>query len=560
MAKYSYQDFERALAESGMTGNFGDADMKLAMRDPDAGMSLLNFKKDYGAAQTDEARALAHMGAENIRSTYGNYSGGADGSKFYMGGLRPSSFDPGAAPTYQNGYAGDIKDLYEQLKDYGEYSYEGGPAPEWESRHDETIQKLLGELINREDFSYDPETDPLYSQYRKQYSREGQRATQDALGAAAAASGGIPSSYAAMAATQAGDYYAAQMTDKIPELYQLALNTYMNDYNMDLTNLGAVQGAEQSDYDKFLNQLNQYNTDRAFDYNAWMDQYNMIQNSLNNAQGLEQSDYTKFLNDRQQWNLDREFGYGQVLDEINAQAAERDAALNKALTAAEFGDFSGLQSMGINTDRNPMDWQREYELAQLAAQFGDFSGLQKLGVDPDAAGLAKFNQTASGKSGGSSGGSYSGSGSYSSGGTDATGQGGQTGALSGDDIQALRGYYGSMELTDAQWSEIMKNNPGITDAMLQAAGFSKKKTGSGKEPNGDYGLDDLDTVSVLQLGIGPINYNTVEKLVEEGKVEAYTDARGKLSVRWANGYNAKNYNKGSGGTGLLGMLPLPGVR
>lgn len=30
------------------------------------------------------------------------------------------------------------------------------------------------------------------------------------------------------------------MTDKIPELYQLAYNKYMNDYNMKLSDLGAV--------------------------------------------------------------------------------------------------------------------------------------------------------------------------------------------------------------------------------------------------------------------------------------------------------------------------------
>ena len=50
---------------------------------------------------------------------------------------------------------------------------------------------MLGQIVNRKDFSYDPENDQLYSQYRKQYTREGQRATQDALGAAANDLGGV---------------------------------------------------------------------------------------------------------------------------------------------------------------------------------------------------------------------------------------------------------------------------------------------------------------------------------------------------------------------------------
>ena len=85
---------------------------------------------------------------------------------------------------------------------------------------------------------------PLYSQYRKAYIREGDRAAEDALGAAAAASGGLPSSYAQTAASQAGNYYAAQLTDKIPELQQLAYQKYLNDYNMLLSDLGVVQGQE----------------------------------------------------------------------------------------------------------------------------------------------------------------------------------------------------------------------------------------------------------------------------------------------------------------------------
>ena len=61
-----------------------------------------------------------------------------------------------------------------------------------------------------------------------------------------------------------------------------------------------------------------------------------------------------------------------------AQTAERNEAMNKALTAAEYGDYSFLQDMGIDTSGNPSDWERQYTLALLAAEYGDFSGLQAL--------------------------------------------------------------------------------------------------------------------------------------------------------------------------------------
>ena len=560
MPTFTYDQFQKAAQDSGLMGEFSPADLSLAQRNPDAGMSLLKYKQDYHAATTDEARALANLGAEGVRSSYGNYTGGDNGGSFYLDPLSPSSFDGGKAPTYQNQYAGDIADLWEQQKNYGSYDY-GEAAPVYNNRYDDTIQDLIQGILNREDFSYDPATDPLYQNYRKQYTREGQRATADTLGQAAAASGGIPSSYATTAAAQAGNYYAAQMTDKIPELYQLAYNQYLNDYNMQLSDLGVVQGAEQSDYDKYLNELNQYNTDRAFDYNAWLDEYNMTKDQLQTAQGLEQLDYTKYLNELQQFNTDREFNYGQLLDEIDSQTMERQEAVDNALRAAEFGDYSFLQDMGIDTSNNPAEFERQYTLALLAAEYGDFSGLEALGITPSAQNLANFSRTASGSTSRSSGG---GSSSGSSGGGSSS-TGGSTGTSAASAAMQRANANQGRVTSEADWNALVA---AYGEDTLRAAGYTYAGSGGGSS-SGDrsssgedsgYSLSDLNTNSVLQLGIGPISYQTVEQLVEQGKVEAYTDSNGNLSVRWMPGYNANNYKSDrstAGGLTLAPFLPAP---
>jgi hypothetical protein len=525
--RYTYDDFQKAMQSSGLGGQFSDADLKLAQQNPDAGMSILKYKQDYKNATTDEARALANLGAESIRSSYGGYTGGQRGENFYLDPLSPKDFQSSAAPTYKNNYADTISGLLDKQLGYGSYSY-GEAQPEYNNRYDATIQDLLGQIVNRKDFSYDPENDQLYSQYRKQYTREGQRATQDALGAAAAASGGIPSSYAVNAAAQAGDYYASQMTDKIPELYKLAYNKYMNDYNMKLSDLGAVQGAEQSDYDKFLNEMQQYNTNRAFDYQAWMDEYNRINNDLQTASGLEQLDYTKYLNNLNQFNTDRSFNYGQLLDEVNNQTARRNEAMNKALTAAELGDNSFLNDMGINTDNNPADYERRYQLAQLAAQYGDYSGLRELGINPDAAALNKFNTTAAGKS--SSGGSRS---SERDGNT--MPQETETTGLSARDIAALKAEYGTNIDADT-WNSILQSNPGITEAMLTQAGFTKSggTTGGGNIS----GVTDYDSAIAYMKAAG------VDGGVCSGLMTKSEWSRRKASLQQygTGGTEVKNYN------------------
>lgn len=374
---YTYAQFEQAAKNAGLYNQFSDADIKLAQRVPDAGMSLLQYKKDYLNATTDEARALANTGAESVRSAYGNYSGGNDGSGYYIKPISPATYTPSAAPTYEN-------------------------------RYDAQIQQQLGNLINRKDFSYSADNDPLYAQYKKAYTREGNRATQEALGAAAAATGGIPSSYAASAASQAGNYYAAQMADKIPELEQVAYDRYLNDYQLAMSDLNAVQSAEQNDYAKYLAKLDQYNADRNFEY-------------------------------------------GQHLDEISDQATERQELIDRAQLAANYGDYSRLNDMGINTDNNPTDWERQYELAQMAASVGDFSRLRAMGIDTSAAEAA-----------------YNATGDETADDTDAyTGE--TSGVLSSSDVAAIKSVYPDGAVTDDGYWNMLKNVYG--ENALTAAGL-----------------------------------------------------------------------------------------
>lgn len=367
MPKYTYDQFRQNAQNSGLLGEFSQADLQMAEKNPDFGMSILKYKQDYHNATTDEARALANQNAENLRSSWGSYTGGADGGSFAMDVMSPGHFQFSDAPTYSGGdYKDDIAKLWNQQQNFGDFEY--GPAPTYNNRYDATIQDLISGILSRPDFSYDPETDPLYSQYKKQYNREGDRAVEDALGAAAAASGGIPSSYASTAAGQAGNYYAAQLTDKIPDLYQLAYQKYLNDYEMKRSDLSMVQGAEQIDYSKYLNDLAQYNTDRAFDYGAWQDRYNQVSNNLSTALSLENMAYNQYLNKLNQYNTDRSFAYGQFLDELSDQANERNQKIQNAVLAGEYGDFSQLNNLGINTDRNLMDWERQQLLASQEAE------------------------------------------------------------------------------------------------------------------------------------------------------------------------------------------------
>lgn len=396
---YTYDDFVNAANQSGLMGQFSQDDLNLAQKYPEFGLSVLSLKKDYNNATTAEQRLLANQAANELRKSYGNYSGGADGGSFRLESKLNRRAD----------------DLLDQLGSFGSFSYD--EAPTYENAFAQQQKDLLDRILNREDFAWSKETDPQWSSYKKSYLREGDRATANALAKASAASGGRTSSYAVNAATQAGDYYATKLNDMIPTLYQQAYERYLDEYNMKLKNLNAVNQQEQLDYAKYLDRLGQFNTDRGFAYQNYADDYDRLRSQLADVQGQDQIDYARYLDEasRQQTaqdsirgqvdailaaggspsaNLVSESGYSSeyvkaLEDAYRKQEAEKAAkksgsggggtmSLTTAKAMAKEGQFTDAV---LNTLRKA-GFTDDY-IAQVYGYTGFGTGRDKLGYDED---------------------------------------------------------------------------------------------------------------------------------------------------------------------------------
>ena len=396
---YTYDDFVKAANQSSLMGQFSQDDLNLAQKYPEFGLSVLSLKKDYNNAATAEQRLLANQAANELRKSYGNYSGGADGGSFRLESKLNRRAD----------------DLLDQIGSFGSFSYD--EAPTYENAFAQQQKDLLDRILNREDFSWSKETDPQWSSYKKSYLREGDRATANALAQASAASGGRPSSYAVNAATQAGDYYATKLNDVIPTLYQQAYERYLDEYNMKLKDLNAVNQQEQLDYAKYLDRLGQFNTDRGFAYQNYADDYDRLRSQLADVQGQDQIDYARYLDEasRQQTaqdsirsqvdailaaggspsaNLVSESGYSSeyvkaLEDAYRKQEAEKAAkksgsggggtmSLTTAKAMAKEGQFTDAV---LNTLRKA-GFTDDY-IAQVYGYTGFGTGRDKLGYDED---------------------------------------------------------------------------------------------------------------------------------------------------------------------------------
>lgn len=396
---YTYDDFVKAANQSGLMGQFSQDDLNLAQKYPEFGLSVLSLKKDYNNATTAEQRLLANQAANELRKSYGNYSGGADGGSFRLESKLNRRSD----------------DLLDQIGSFGSFSYD--EAPTYENTFAQQQKDLLDRILNREDFSWSKETDPQWSSYKKSYLREGDRATANALAQASAASGGRPSSHAVNAATQAGDYYATKLNDVIPTLYQQAYKRYLDEYNMKLKDLNTVNQQEQLDYAKYIDRLGQFNTDRGFAYQNYADDYDRLRSQLADVQGQDQIDYARYLDEasRQQTaqdsirsqvdailaaggspsaNLVSESGYSSeyvkaLEDAYRKQEAEKATkksgsggggtmSLTTAKAMAKEGQFTDTV---LNTLRKA-GFTDDY-IAQVYGYTGFGTGRDKLGYDED---------------------------------------------------------------------------------------------------------------------------------------------------------------------------------
>lgn len=207
---------------------------------------------------------------------------------------------------------------------------------------DEALQKVL----NRDKFQYDINGDALYQQYKDRYIQQGKQAMMDTVGQAAALTGGYGNSYAQKAGQQAYQGYLQGLNDKVPELYQLALERY-NQEGTDLLNKYGLMS------DQYAKEYSQYR-DSVGD---WQAQRDYLANLYNNERSFDYTGYRDRVAD-EQWQKN----FDEALRQYNENLAEQKRQYNASLARrSSSGSSSGGEAPkkkaaeygpGISTQRN----------------------------------------------------------------------------------------------------------------------------------------------------------------------------------------------------------------
>ena len=236
------------------------------------------------------------------------------------------------------------------------------------------VKEMMNKIMNREDFTYDVNTDPLFQQALSSAMNSGKQAMQDTIGQASALTGGYGSTYATTAGNQAYNSYIEDAYDNLPQYYQMALDAYNaegeemyqqfsmlntldeQEYNRNITAYDATFDYRNKIYDEAYTQFRDYKSDLVSIGNLQLNEYGQRVNAASSYYSAI-ADYSDSLYSRE---------YNSWLDSVN-QATEMIKLYNNDYWEDTKLDFQATQNQldrDLTTSENQKD--REHQSSENA--------------------------------------------------------------------------------------------------------------------------------------------------------------------------------------------------
>lgn len=178
---------------------------------------------------------------------------------------------------HNNGYqqSNSVRDAQSALE-----NWEKAKPASYDNAYSKQLDALISAATGRE-FSYDPLRDPLYKSYKDSYTQSGQLAMLDAMGKAAALTGGMGNSYAQSAGQQAYGRYMQDLAQVIPKLYEAAYGRFTDEGDQLHDQIKLLSSLDDAEWDRYNDILENYLKEGEF----LLDKY----------ETLSDADYEKFL-------------------------------------------------------------------------------------------------------------------------------------------------------------------------------------------------------------------------------------------------------------------------
>lgn len=322
-------------------------------------------------------------------------------------------------PTYDNTKWGDTDQGKAAWDAYQGYLNQYNNLGDFNFSKNNDLNNVISGIQNYGDFSYDVNSDALYQQYADQYIQQGKMAMQDAMGQAAAMTGGYGNSYASTVGNQAYQGYLQQLNDKVPELAQMAFSRWQagkddlyNQYGMLLKEYEREYGLYSDEYNQLLDQLglarSDYYDGADMHYTEQGNSNNVLSNQFNDKMSIwdanqSQSNWEKNYNlserelkmQEEAWALEK-----AALDDINGGGVKTPTVQNPPKTptktetpktpeskkftgstyqeACQYVKSNGGSASGIMTSS---EWQRHKNSGSKVAEVANYKTYQEYLAD-----------------------------------------------------------------------------------------------------------------------------------------------------------------------------------
>lgn len=208
--------------------------------------------------------------------------------------------------------------------------------------YSDQVREMMDKIANREKFSYDVDTDPLFQQALASATNSGKQAMQDTIGQASALTGGYGSTYATSVGNQAYNSFIEDAYDQLPQYYQMAREAYQMEGDEMYRQLGMYSDADDREYNR---NIAAYDATYQMRNRQYDESYNRYRDSKSDAfamGNLELNMYGQKVQDAYNYyniasnEADKEYErqYNSWLDSINLamqkyQLQNQDAWANK---------------------------------------------------------------------------------------------------------------------------------------------------------------------------------------------------------------------------------------
>ncbi len=211
-------------------------------------------------------------------------------------------------PTYKK--SNEVKAAEKELA-----QWEKERPEEYKSKYTAEIDALLDNILNRKEFNYNLNSDPLYQQYRELYIGNGKKAMEDTVGKASALTGGYTNSYAITAGNQAYTEYLDGLNSVALGLRDRAYEKYSDEGDKLIEDITVLRGLDGDDYEKYLGSLERYYQDGGY--------------LLDKLGSMSDREYEEFVQSVEAWESDRDYQFQQYQDKLDRQEFEREMAFKK---------------------------------------------------------------------------------------------------------------------------------------------------------------------------------------------------------------------------------------